>query len=98
MDVDSVLGIVYGNYKLDDKTEVNAQVAAGYNRSQSKRYINFGDLNRIAKGSYDGWNFHAGAGLGRLINLDRATTIVPQLRLDYFVVGNEIIMNLVLMF
>lgn len=88
VNVDSFLGIAYGSYNLDEKTEVNAQIAAGYNRSNSSRYINFGGLNRVAKAGYDGWNFHAGTGVSHLVKLDRDTTIAPQIRLDYFNVGN----------
>ena len=89
VNVDSFLGIAYGSYNLNDKTEVNAQVAAGYNSSNSSRSINFGGLNRTAKGSYDGWNFHAGTGISRLVKLDSATTIAPQFRVDYFTVSNQ---------
>lgn len=89
VDVDSYLGIVYGSYKIDDRTDVNGQIEAGYNRSESDRYINFGGLSRIAKGSYDGWNFHAGTGVGHSLNFGNDTTITPQVRVDYFVVGNE---------
>lgn len=89
VNVDSFLGILYGSYSFDDKVEANAQVAAGYNNSHSTRYINFGSLNRIAKGNYDGLNFHAGSGISRLVNVNRATTIAPQFRLDYFTVGNQ---------
>ncbi|MES2677462.1 MAG: autotransporter domain-containing protein [Pseudomonadota bacterium] len=89
VNVDSFLGIVYGNYSLDDKTEANAQIAAGYNRNHSNRYINFGDLNRTATANYDGWNLHAGSGISHLLSLNDDTTITPQLRLDYFSVANQ---------
>lgn len=89
VNVDSFLGVIYGSYNLDDKTEANAQIAAGYNRNHSNRNINFGGLNRIANSNYDGWNFHAGTGLSHLVKLDNNNTITPQARLDYFSVTNE---------
>lgn len=87
--VDSFLAIAYGSYSLDEKTQINGQVAAGYNRTDSSRYINFGGLSRTAKGKYDGWNLHIGSGISRLENLNRDTTIAPQLRLDYFMIANQ---------
>jgi len=87
--VNSYLGMVYGSYSLDGRTDVNAQIEAGYNSSDSTRNIDFGGLNRIAKGSYGGWNVHAGTGLGRIMSLGAQTTITPQLRVDYFSVGNQ---------
>ena len=89
VNVDSYLAIVYGSYRLDEKTDVNAQVEAGYNSSDSKRQIDFGGLSRVANGNYDGWDFHAGTGVGRLVNVDSDTTIIPKIRLDYYAVGNE---------
>lgn len=87
--VDSFLALAYGSYSLDEKVAINAQVVAGYNRTDSSRYINFADLSRTAKGKYDGWNFHLGSGISRLENLNRDTSITPQLRLDYFAVANQ---------
>ncbi|MCE3254663.1 MAG: outer rane autotransporter [Rickettsiaceae bacterium] len=87
--IDSFLGIAYGSYSLDEKNKINAQVAAGYNRTDSSRYINFGGLSRVAKGKYDGWNLHVGSGISHLENLNHDTTIAPQLRLDYFMVANQ---------
>ncbi len=89
VNVDSFLGIIYGSYSLDDRTEVNAQIAAGYNSSHSNRNINFGGLNRAAKGSYDGWSSHIGTGISRLVNVSSDTIIAPQFRLDYFAIGNQ---------
>ncbi len=89
VNADSFLAIAYGSHNLDENTEVNAQVAAGYNRNHSNRNINFGELNRSAKASYDGWNFQAGSGISRFVNLDRDTIIAPQIRVDYFAVTNE---------
>jgi outer membrane autotransporter protein len=89
VNVDSFLGILYGNYNLDKKTQINTQLAAGYNNSSSNRNINFGSLNRTAKGNYDGWSLHAGTGISHLINVTQETTIAPQFRLDYFTVGNS---------
>lgn len=87
--VDSFLGIGYGDYRLDDKTKINAQFALGYNHSESTRRINFGGLNRSASGSYHGWNLQAGAGVSHVIKISEATTIAPEIRMDYFMVGNR---------
>ncbi len=89
VNVDSFLGIAYGSHNLDDKTEINGEVALGYNRNNSIRNINFSSINRTARGSYDGWNLHAGTGISRLIKIDKKHIIAPQFRLDYFVAGNK---------
>ena len=91
VDVDSYLATVYGSYSLDDRTDVDAQIDAGYNSSDTRRNITFGGLDRIAAGSYSGWSFHAGTGVGHALKLsaNRDITIVPQTRLDYFTVGNQ---------
>lgn len=89
VDVDSYLGMLYGSYNIDNRTAVDAQVTFGYNSSDTKRNITFGGLNRMAQGSYDGWNFHTGAGVGCLLTVARDTTFTPQVRFDYFAVGNE---------
>ena len=88
VNVDSYLAMLYGSYSLNERTDINAQIDVGYNNSDSKRNINFGGLNRIAEGDYNGWDFHAGTGVGRLLKHNN-TIIVPQLRLDYFVVSNQ---------
>ncbi len=87
--IDSFLGVFYGNYSLANKTDINAQIAAGYNDNHAKRDINFASINRIAKSNYDSWSLSAGAGLSHLVNVSNATVIVPQIRLDYFNAGNE---------
>lgn len=87
--VDSFLGIGYGDYRLDDKTKINGQFALGYNHSDSRRSINFGGLNRSASGSYHGWNLQAGAGISRVIKISEATNFAPEIRMDYFMVGNR---------
>ncbi len=89
VNVDSFMALIYSNYKIDNRTEVNTQIAAGYNKNDSQRDINFGGLQRTARGNYDGWNLHAGTGLSRLLKIDRDTIITPQARLDYFLVGNQ---------
>lgn len=89
LDVDTYLATVYSSYTVDPQTEANFQVSLGYNNNDSSRIINFGGLNRVAKGEFDSYSFNAGAGIGRRYDIDAATSFVPSVRFDYNLMSNE---------
>ncbi|MDE1901197.1 MAG: autotransporter domain-containing protein [Alphaproteobacteria bacterium] len=92
LDVNSYQGILYGSYRIDPKTEINLQADSGVNANDSSRTINFGGLDRIAKGNFDSYAFHLGAGIGHTYDVSDMlddTTLTPSVRVDYGLIAND---------
>ena len=83
VDIDTVQFTVYGNYAIDQKTDLNLLGAFGWNNNDSRRVINFGGLNRIAEADYDGWHAIAEAGLARSYRLSKDLNFQPSLGVTY---------------
>ncbi|MGO4157828.1 autotransporter domain-containing protein [Cupriavidus sp. YAF13] len=81
--VDGYRLISYGSYSLDPRTDISVQADLGAGRNEGQRNINFGGLNSRASSSYNSWNAHVRAGIGRVFNLQPTTTFTPSLRADY---------------
>lgn len=79
--IDTFQLIGYGSYALSADTELNFQLDAGQNRTDGKRHMPFADAT--AKADYDGYNIHAGLGLGHNMRLSEQLTFVPSARADY---------------
>ena len=90
-DIDAYQAIVYGSHSLSNlsDTEVIWQADIGFNKNNGHRNINFGGLNRVAKGDYDSTTAHIGAGIARNYKLDDKTTITPVVRADYTYIRDE---------
>lgn len=89
VDVDSYEGTVYGSYVLDKTTEINFIAGAGFFNSDSRRYLSFGGINRMASADYDSWSGRIGAGVGRVMSLGPGVQFIPALRLDYSYLKNQ---------
>lgn len=89
LDVNSYQATLYGSYTLTDVTELSFQLNGGFNKNDSKRTINFGGLNREAKGSYDSYSFQIGTGIGHVVTLGEGLTIAPAARIDYSYISND---------
>lgn len=87
MKIDTYQLIGYGSYALAPETELNFQLDGGQNRSKSTRHMPFADTT--AKGSYDGYNLHAGLGIGHNLRLSEQLTFVPSARADYTWIGSD---------
>ena len=81
MDVDVFQLIGYGSHSLDSATEINFQIDAGMNNNQGSRVIALN--SSVASSDYDGYSFHAGAGLARTYAVSPGTTVTPSIRADY---------------
>ncbi|MBB1519479.1 autotransporter domain-containing protein [Aquipseudomonas guryensis] len=86
-DIDTFQLIGYGSYALSADTELNFQLDGGQNRTDSKRHMPFADAT--AKADYDGYNFHAGVGIGHSLRLSEQLTFVPSARADYTWIESE---------
>ncbi|QKE63678.1 autotransporter domain-containing protein [Aquipseudomonas campi] len=86
-DIDTFQLIGYGSYALSADTELNFQLDGGQNRTEGKRHMPFADAT--AKADYDGYNFHAGVGIGHNLRLNEQLTFVPSARADYTWIGTE---------
>ncbi len=89
LQIDTYQATFYGSYSLEDSTDLNFQVDAGFNQNDSKRLINFGGLDRTAKGDFNSYSLHAATGIGRIIKVGDSTTFTPSARLDYTIINNE---------
>ncbi|MGC5702048.1 autotransporter outer membrane beta-barrel domain-containing protein [Pseudomonas sp. NFXW11] len=87
MKIDTYQLIGYGSYALAPETELNFQLDGGQNRSKSTRHMPFADAT--AKGNHDGYNFHAGLGIGHSLHLSEQLTFVPSARADYTWIGSD---------
>ncbi|MFG0379663.1 autotransporter domain-containing protein [Pseudomonas sp. zbq_18] len=85
--IDTFQLIGYGSYALTADTELNFQLDGGQNRTDSKRRMPFADAT--AKANYDGYNFHAGVGIGHNLRLNEQLTFVPSARADYTWIGTD---------
>ena len=81
--------MAYGSHSLQPRTDISWQVDYGRNHTSGNRGIDFGDVIRTADSSYDGWNAHVGAGIGKTIAYNDHTNITPSIRADYRTVHNE---------
>ena len=89
-DVDSYQLTGYGNYSVDDRTDLSFQAGYGYHRNDSRRVIRVGLMDtEVAKADYNGWSAHLGAALSRSYPLNPATTVIPTLRADYLHVSSK---------
>ncbi|MBU1330479.1 MAG: autotransporter domain-containing protein [Gammaproteobacteria bacterium] len=85
--IDTFQLIGYGSYALGVDTELNFQLDAGQNRSEGKRHMPFADATATA--DYDGYNVHAGIGIGHNMRLSEQLTFVPSARADYTWIGTD---------
>lgn len=85
--IDTFQLIGYGSYALGVDTELNFQLDAGQNRSEGKRHMPFADAT--ARADYDGYNVHAGIGIGHNMRLSEQLTFVPSARADYTWIGTD---------
>jgi len=81
--VDGYRLIGYGSYGLDARTDISVQADVGTGHNEGRRNISFGGLDSRASSSYNSWNAHFGAGLGRVFDLAPKTTFTPSVRADY---------------
>ncbi|WP_454724827.1 MULTISPECIES: autotransporter domain-containing protein [Cupriavidus] len=81
--VDGYRLIGYGSYSLDARTDVSLQADVGTGHNEGRRNISFGGLDSRASSSYNSWNAHFGAGLGRVFDLAPKTSFTPSVRADY---------------
>jgi len=82
-DVDTYQAVIYGSRSLSGATEINFQSDVGYHKTDGKRSVNLLLPGQKAKGDYDSWSFHIGAGLAHTLSLSDKTTITPSVRADY---------------
>lgn len=85
--IDTFQLIGYGSYALSSDTELNFQLDAGQNRNESKRHMPFADAT--AHADYNGYNVHAGIGIGHNMHLSEQLTFVPSARADYTWIGTD---------
>lgn len=85
--IDTFQLIGYGSYALSADTELNFQLDAGQNRNESKRHMPFADAT--AHADYNGYNVHAGIGIGHNMRLSEQLTFVPSARADYTWIGTD---------
>ncbi|VXB84740.1 autotransporter domain-containing protein [Pseudomonas sp. 8O] len=85
--IDTFQLIGYGSYALSADTELNFQLDAGQNRNESKRHMPFADAT--AHADYNGYNVHAGIGIGHNMYLSEQLTFVPSARADYTWIGTD---------
>lgn len=85
--IDTFQLIGYGSYALSADTELNFQLDAGQNRNESKRHMPFADAT--AHADYNGYNVHAGIGIGHNMHLSEQLTFVPSTRADYTWIGTD---------
>lgn len=88
LSVDSYQAGIYSSYEIDRRTEANFQADIGLNQTESLRVINFGGLDRVAKGDYNSYSLHLGGGVGRVYNVGQETTLNLGARIDYNVITN----------
>jgi outer membrane autotransporter protein len=81
--------MVYGSHSLNPTTDISWQADVGINKTDSSRTISFGDLERVAKGNYNGHSWHLGTGISRIIALNEKNNVTPSVRLDYTMVRNQ---------
>ncbi|SIQ92866.1 autotransporter domain-containing protein, partial [Aquipseudomonas alcaligenes] len=86
-DIDTFQLIGYGSYTLDANTELNFQLDGGQNRVDSTRKMPF--ASATAKADYDGYNLHAGVGIGHSLRLSEQLTFIPSARADYTWIESE---------
>lgn len=85
--IDTFQLIGYGSYALAADTELNFQLDGGQNRVDSKRHMPF--ANASAEADYDGYNVHAGIGIGHSLRLSEQLTFIPSARADYTWIESE---------
>lgn len=73
--------IGYGNYALDDRTDIHFQADVGQNTNKGRRQIAF--TSSVASSNYDSQTAHVGVGIGRSYALSGSTTLTPSVRADY---------------
>lgn len=86
-DIDTFQLIGYGSHALDANTELNFQLDGGQSRINSERHMPFADAS--AKADYDGYNVHAGIGIGHRLRLSEQLTFIPSARADYTWIESE---------
>ncbi|MCB9984002.1 MAG: autotransporter domain-containing protein [Rhodospirillales bacterium] len=82
VDIDSYQVGVYGDYTTANYY-VEGAVAYAYNDSETSRTLNFGGLDRIAKGDYAADQYMVSVGAGMPINLQGNTFVTPMAGLAY---------------
>jgi outer membrane autotransporter protein len=87
--VDTYQAIVYASRSLDAKTDINVQADIGMNRNDADRDLRFAGISRTASASYNSWNTHLGAGIGRILDLGAKTTFTPSVRADYMYIRDR---------
>ena len=80
VDVDTVLGKVYGTYRLSDVTAINLQAGVGTSDYESSRSIFTGST---AVADYDSMHYLASAELTRNFRYNDKSNYAPYVRIDY---------------
>jgi outer membrane autotransporter protein len=75
--------IVYGSHPLDARSALDLQLDLGQHHTEGNRSIAFGGLDSNAGSSYDSLSAHIGAGVHRRYDLCAASSLTPELRVDY---------------
>lgn len=88
-DIDMLQLMAYGSHNLDPNTDISWQLDAGTNKTDGRRTISFGGLDRVAASDYRGTSLHAGTGIGRVVRMSEQTSVTPSVRLDYTTVKNK---------
>lgn len=74
---------LYGSHDFDDGELLIAQIGAGTSQYTSNRFINFANVNRLAKADYTGYDAHATVKLQKKYDLDKDTNLVPFVKAQY---------------
>ncbi len=82
-DIDTYQVSLYGQYDVDDRTFVNAQVGYAYNDNETKRYNVGGVSGLTASGDYSSDVYYARAEIGRDYAQDAGLTLTPTLMANY---------------
>jgi outer membrane autotransporter protein len=93
MDIDSYAGTVYADYLTSSELHLTFSGTLGRNRYDSRRLINFADVNEIARADYDGDYLLASATIGKSFPLSEVFTLHPRLGIEYATVEHESFME-----
>ena len=79
IDVFEVIG--YGNYSVDDQTNIFMKIGLGINNIDGTRRIDF--VSSTASSDFDGRDYFIGAGIDRTWMLNDKTKLTPSLKADF---------------
>lgn len=93
VDVDSYQFGIYGNHLHVSGWQANYQLDASLNKNDSSRSLNYFQgitgVGTKAKGSFNSYVAHAGLGLKKQFNVNKKTSLTPELWADYTRVQTE---------